>query len=257
MYDPSVVLKVSAMSLDLVYFSGGPRLRVLEALIAAGHQVMEVIVNDPSRWPKVQPTIDLTKKLGVPVTVGSRKAELPALADRLRGRMWFSDGFEYVFPQSFLDPVGLCLNVHGSLLPKYPGARTLSWAIENGETQSGVTVHKVDGGVDTGPILFQRSFELSPFETTQSLARKTAAIEPQVVVDALAKYEKLGQAAFAAQPAEHAVPLPNRVPQHSQVDPSRSLLELFNKVRAANPKLYPAYFYLHGEKVCVHMWRPD
>lgn len=245
------------MSLEITYFSGGPRLQVLDAILAAGHRVTEVFVNDPARWPKVQPTIDRARNLGLPINVVHRKGELTGLSDRLRGRVCFSAGFGYLFPLPFIEAVGICLNVHGSLLPKYPGARTLSWAIENGETESGVTVHKIDDGMDTGPILLQRSFPLSRFETTKSLARKTAEIEPQTVVEALAKYEQMGELAFSQQPDCGSVALPNRVPAHSELDPTKPLLELVNKVRAANPDLYPAHFYLDGQKVCVHMWRPD
>lgn len=245
------------MSLDLHYFSGGPRLAALETLLSAGHRVREVFVNDPERWPKIRPTIARAQELRLPLTVVRRKAELDAIGERLRGAICFSAGFTYLFPQRFLETVEVCLNVHGSLLPRYPGARTLSWAIENGETESGVTVHKVDAGMDTGPILVQRAFRLSPFETTRSLAAKTAAAEPAVIVEALARYEALGAAAFTPQPpCDEPVP-PNRVPAHSELDPSRSLLELFNKIRAADPDHYPAHFWLHGQKVCVRMWRPE
>lgn len=245
------------MSLELVYFSGGPRLRVFNAIMEAGHRITEVYVNDPVRWPKIAPTIEHAKSIGMPVTVVKRKNELSDMAESVRGKICFSAGFNYLFPSKFLESVKICLNVHGSLLPKYAGARTLSWAIENGEEESGVTVHKVDAGMDTGPILLQRSFQLSPFETTMSLSRKTADFEPHVVIEALSKYECLGEGAFTPQAAPDAVQLPNRIPSHSELDPSRSLLEVFDSIRAANPKLYPAYFYLFGQKICVNMWRPD
>lgn len=245
------------MSLELYYFSGGPRERVLRAVLGAGHRVRGVFVNDPVRWPKVTPTIELAREYGLTVEIVSKKIDLRAVGERLSGQLLLSAGFAYLFPAEFLARVGTCLNVHGSLLPKYPGARTLSWAIEDGETASGVTVHLVDQGMDTGPILLQESFPLSPFETTASLARKTRDFEPHVVVRALRRFEEHGAAAFTAQAPHTAAIPPNRVPSHSQVDPSKPLSELYDKIRAANPDHYPAYFYWQGQKVCIRMWRPD
>jgi methionyl-tRNA formyltransferase len=244
------------MSLDLVYFSGGPRERVLDAIISAGHHVRHVFVNDPARWPKILPTIALAERLGLPVTVLKRKADVTSALTICRDQLCFSAGFAYLFPTEFLSAVSACLNVHGSLLPKYAGARTLSWAIESGENESGVTVHRVDEGMDTGPILLQRSFRLSQFETTRSLARKTGDLEPSVVVDALALWEREGAAALRCQDG-HPPTLPNRVPAHSQIDPNRRLVDLFDAIRAADPDHYPAHFYVDGQKVCIRLWRPD
>ncbi|MBF9231982.1 methionyl-tRNA formyltransferase [Microvirga alba] len=245
------------MPLNLVYFSGGPRERVLQSILNAGHHVERVFVNNPTRWPKVQATIDLATEKKIPVHVVANKADLKTLIPIVEGKICFSAGFSYLFGVDFLSAVKVCINVHGSLLPKYPGARTLSWAIEYGESESGVTVHVVDQGMDTGPIILQRSFPLSQFETTRSLARKTADFESSVVVDALRKFEYEGIGSASAQASSEAVDLPNRIPSHSEIDPTQSLLELFNKIRAADPVNYPAYFYLNGEKVCIKLWRPD
>jgi len=243
------------MGLDLVYFSGGPRERVLDAIVAAGHRVHHVFVNDPVKWPKVAPTIELAKRLGVPLTVLAAKRDVESVIETCRGRLCFSAGFGYLFSEKFLSAVSTCLNVHGSLLPKYAGARTLSWAIEYGERESGVTVHRVDEGMDTGPILLQTSFPLSPFETTRSLARKTGDLEPFVVVEALALWENEGAAALRKQGTSPA-PLPNRTPSHSQIDPELPLADLFNAIRASDPDHYPAHFFMNGQKICVRMWRP-
>lgn len=243
--------------MDLFYFSGGPRERVLAAVLAAGHRVRHVFVNDPGRWPKVRSTIDLAESAGIPVSVIGKKADVEQATELAAGGICLSAGFTYIFSKQFLDKVEICINVHGSLLPKFAGARTLSWAIVDGEVESGVTVHRIDEGVDTGAILLQRSFPLSPFETTRSLARKTGNLEPSVVVDALALYEAKGEAAFRPQPSPPLPLRPNRIPAHSELDSGRALRDLVNDIRAADPDAYPAYFYHHGEKVCIRLWRPD
>jgi methionyl-tRNA formyltransferase len=245
------------MPLDLLYFSGGPRERILEALLRAGHRVERVYVNNPTRWPKVAPTIALARLRNIEVKTIVGKSGLLDLASDVAGKICISAGFNYLFPRQVIERAGCFLNVHGSLLPKYPGARTLPWIIENGETESGVTVHLVDDGMDTGPVLVQKPFALSPFETTRSLARKLRDLEPKVVLEALRVYERDGISRVSPQ-TEHSLPhLANRVPEHSKLDPTRPLTELFNKIRAADPEEYPAYFFYHGEKVCVRLWRPN
>jgi methionyl-tRNA formyltransferase len=242
-------------AVELHYFSSGARERVLEAILAAGHVVPIVFVTDPIRWPRVAPTIDLARQCSIPVRV-VRKEDLTVLGGELRGQICLSVGFAYLFPVRFIEATKLCLNVHGTLLPKYAGLRTLNWVLENGDTESGVTVHQIDAGVDTGPILLQRSFPLSPFDTGGSLHRKTLEFEPAVVVEALALYES-GQATFVPQERSRIVRYPDRVPEHSELDAGRPLRELYNKIRAADPDRYPAYFYVAGEKVCVRLFRPD
>jgi methionyl-tRNA formyltransferase len=244
------------MALDLIYFSGGARERVLQALLNAGHRVTRIFINDPDRWPKVRPTIELAGNYSIPVHVVKSKVEISAVLPAITGKNCLSVGFNYLFPRNLIENARIFLNVHGSLLPKYPGARTLAWAIANGETESGVTVHLVDEGMDTGPILLQRAFALSPFDTTRSLSRKTSLFEPQVVLDALARYEELGADAFSVQNKTTVAP-PNRVPEHSRLDANLPLNALFDHIRAADPDNYPAYFFVDGEKVCVRLWRPE
>ncbi len=237
------------------YFSSGPREAVLQRLTDDGIKIAAVYVTDPEKWPKVKPTVILAEKLGLPVTVLRREnlSEPPA---ELRNAPCLSVGFGFIFPVAFLRYVGPCLNVHGTLLPDYPGARSLNWVIANGEKLSGVTVHMVDQGVDTGPIILQKSFSLSPFETGASLAQKTREFEPQVVVEALRLFSEKG-VSCARQQRGNGKRLADRKPEHSEIDPNRSLIDLVDDIRAADPENYPAYFYLHGQKVCIRLWRPD
>lgn len=244
------------MALELAYFTGGARERVLQAILAAGHRITAIYVNDPERWPKVAATIELARQREIPVTVVRKRADLDSICPDIQERICFSAGFNYLFPERFIAAAHYIVNVHGSLLPKYPGARTLAWAIEAGERESGVTVHLVDPGMDTGAIVLQRSFPLSRFETTRSLARKTAEFEPGVVVEALSLLATHGVQVAQPQTAAAKPNLPNRVPAHSELDPGKPLIELMDKIRAADPDHYPAYFYVEGHKVCVRLWRP-
>lgn len=241
--------------MKLLYFSSGPRERVLEALLQAGHQIETVFATDPDRWPKVAPTIQLARHAAIPVRIVHR-ANLSDLVPDVEGKLCLSVGFAFILPKSVIDAASIFLNVHGSLLPKYGGARTLNWVIAYGETKSGVTVHKIDEGMDTGPILCQRDFPVSIFDTGPSLARKTYEFEPSVVLDALAFLEG-GKASFRRQEDVPSAQHPNRIPEHSEIDPALPLIELYDQIRAADPERYPAYFFVDGQKVCIRMWRSD
>jgi len=89
------------------------------------------------------------------------------------------------------------------------------------------------------------------------LARKTLEFEPAVVVEALALFAREGAAAARAQDARGVARLPDRIPEHSRLDPTLPLRELYDKIRAADPEGYPAYFEVAGQKVCIKLWRPD
>ena len=80
---------------------------------------------------------------------------------------------------------GRMINIHPSLLPSFPGVRAIEQAVEYGVKQTGVTVHFVDGGLDSGPIIAQRAVEIHEHETADSLAERIHAAEhvllPQVI----------------------------------------------------------------------------
>ena len=86
-----------------------------------------------------------------------------------------------------LPPYG-CINVHASLLPRWRGAAPINAAILNGDRETGVTIMKMDAGVDTGPILGQRSEEIQPDDTTARLSQRLAEIGARLLIDTLPGY---------------------------------------------------------------------
>lgn len=89
---------------------------------------------------------------------------------------------------------GRIINVHPSLLPKYPGLRAIEQALEAGENQTGVTVHYVDEGVDTGPVIAQEVLGIGPGESLESLTERVHEIEhrllPEVIAQIAAEYAR-------------------------------------------------------------------
>jgi methionyl-tRNA formyltransferase len=83
-----------------------------------------------------------------------------------------------------------CINIHGSLLPKYRGAAPIQWAVINGEKETGVTIMQMDVGLDTGDILLQEEIPLAADETGESLYNKMAKLGGELLVKALPMIEQ-------------------------------------------------------------------
>lgn len=148
------------------------------------------------------PALQSARALGVPTTVlqpfrpGARlapeaEAELLQIVDKDAPNLIALCGFMRLLRKSFLDRVSApILNVHPSLLPAFPGLEAQRRAIETGAPTTGVTVHRVDAGMDTGPILVQASTEILPGETAESLAERLLPIEHRLYVEAIQRIQQ-------------------------------------------------------------------
>lgn len=100
-------------------------------------------------------------------------------------------GFMRLLRKSFLDRVSApILNVHPSLLPAFPGLEPQRRAVESGAKTTGVTVHRVDAGMDTGPILLQASTPILSGETAEALAERLLPIEHRLYVEAIQRIQR-------------------------------------------------------------------
>lgn len=100
-------------------------------------------------------------------------------------------GFMRLLRKSFLDRVTVpILNVHPSLLPAFPGLEPQRRAIEAGVPATGVTVHRVDAGMDTGPIVAQATVPILPGETAEALAERLLPIEHRLYVEAIQRIQR-------------------------------------------------------------------
>jgi methionyl-tRNA formyltransferase len=148
--------------MDLI-FLGTPSFAVptLRKILEAGHEVLSV-VTQPDR-PKgrgqalaASPVKETALAHGLPVYQPERirRPEAVAHLAALGAEAMVVVGYGQIIPQSIIDlPRHGILNVHASLLPRYRGAAPVQWAIVNGETQTGVTIMRIDAGLDTGDML--------------------------------------------------------------------------------------------------------
>jgi methionyl-tRNA formyltransferase len=138
-----------------------------------------------------------------------------------------------------------CINVHTSLLPKYRGAAPIQWAILNDEYETGVTIMKMDAGMDTGAILTQEKLLIHESDNAQTLHERLATIGAELLVRTIPEYVG-GKIAARAQPSEGNSYAPKIKKQDGEIDWTRPARVVWNRVRGLVP--WPgAYTYVPAQ----------
>jgi methionyl-tRNA formyltransferase len=219
-------------------FLGTPSFAVptLEALVAAGHEVLCVVTQPdrPSgRGQRVgaPPVKEAAVRLGLPVWQPER-IRRPEAVERLRAVPFDAMvvvGYGQIIPQAVIDlaPLGI-LNVHASLLPKYRGAAPVQWAIVNGETSTGVTIMRIDAGLDTGDVLLEMETEIGPDETAAELAARLSVMGARLLVEAL---DRIHEIRPEPQDPARATYAPLLKKEDGLVDWRQSALRVHNRAR--------------------------
>ena len=184
------------MSLSVIFMGTAPLARPsLEALRAAADIRVAAVVTQPDRPKgrdlKLQPSAVKTAAVGLTV-LQPEKARNPEFIECLRGLkpdLIVVAAYGQILPQAILDlPRYGCLNVHTSLLPKYRGAAPIQWAILNGDAETGVTIMKMDAGLDTGPIVSRRATPIAPDDNAATLHDRLAQIGSQLLTETIPAY---------------------------------------------------------------------
>ena len=159
-----------------------------------------------------------------------------------------------ILPKEILDIPRLgCINVHGSLLPKYRGAAPIQWAVINGEKVTGITTMYMDVGMDTGDMILKEEVNIGEDETTGELWDKLSEVGAKLLVKTLRQIEN-GNAQRIPQGEEFTMaPMLNK--DMSKIDwNSKTAKEIKNLVRGLNP-IMGTYSYLDGKK--IKFWKVD
>lgn len=191
-------------------------------------------------------------RLGLPVYQPER-VRRPEAVERLRAlapELMVVVGYGQIIPQNVIDIPRLgILNVHASLLPKYRGAGPIQWAIIRGETRTGVTIMRIDDGLDTGDMLSKAETEIGPDENAIELGRRLAEIGAGLLVETL---PKLAEIAPQRQDGSQATYAPLLKKEDGLIDWTRPAAEIHNRIRGLQP--WPgAYTTLRGHT--LHIWK--
>jgi methionyl-tRNA formyltransferase len=244
-----------------VVFLGTPAFAVpsLDRLAAAGHEVASVLTQpDRPRGRGQQcaapPVKEAALRLGLPVYQPERirRPEAQQYLAALTPRAMVVVGYGQIIPQSVIDlaPLGI-LNVHASLLPKYRGAAPIQWAIVNGEARTGVTIMRIDAGLDTGDILLKAETEIGPEENAVELGRRLSIMGAGLLVGAL---EGLDAAVIVPQEQDSALATyaPLLKKEDGRIDWRQPAAAIHNRVRGLQP--WPgASTTWRGQ--ALHIWR--
>ncbi|MCK9380635.1 MAG: methionyl-tRNA formyltransferase [Sulfuritalea sp.] len=248
-----------------IIFAGTPDFaaRALEALLAAGHRVV-LVLTQPDRPAGRGMTLQASavKQValahGIPLYQPERLKD-PATHEPIRAacaeygaELMVVAAYGLILPQAVLDlPRRGCVNIHASLLPRWRGAAPIHRAIEAGDAQTGITIMKMEAGLDTGPMLLAEAVAIDGQDTTGSLHDRLAGLGGRLVVDALTRFDQLVP---VAQPAS-GVTYANKIDKaEARLDWNQPAAILARKVRAFNP--FPgAVLTLAGEP--VKAWRGD
>jgi methionyl-tRNA formyltransferase len=242
-----------------IVFLGTPAFAVptLERIVSAGHEVLEVITQ-PDRprgrgqHPAPPPVKETALRLGLPVYQPER-VRRPEAVERLRAlapNAMVVVGYGQIIPQSVIDipPLGI-LNVHASLLPKYRGAGPIQWAIIRGETRTGVTIMRIDAGLDSGDMLSKAETEIGPEENAIELGLRLAVIGADLLVETL---PKLSEIVPEKQDNSQSTYAPLLKKEDGLIDWTRTAADIHNRIRGLQP--WPgAYTTFRGHT--LHIWK--
>lgn len=252
-----------------VIFAGTPEFaaQALAALHAAGFEI-SLVLTQPDRpaGRGLQLHASAVKQFALahgidvlqPLSLRQDSAD-PARAEQARAahaRLLTTDydvmvvaAYGLILPRSTLD-IKPCINIHGSLLPRWRGAAPIHRAIEAGDPETGVTIMQMEEGLDTGPMLAIERIAIEPADTTASLHDKLAALGARMVVEALRKMEH-GPLEAVPQPDAGVTYAAKIGKEEARLDFALPAQELGRKIRAFNP--FPgAHAQVNG--VALKIW---
>ncbi|MBN1516950.1 methionyl-tRNA formyltransferase [Candidatus Sumerlaeota bacterium] len=201
-----------------IVFMGTPEFAVpiLQRLIASNHEVLAAVSQPDRRAGRGQhlqptPVKQCASEQGVPVLQPEsiRTSEFEQEIRELQPDCIAVAAYGKILPKNILElPRYGCVNVHGSLLPKYRGAAPVNWAIINGERRTGVTIMQMDEGLDTGGMIMKREIDILDDDDTLSVSNMLSCLGAEALVEALNRIAETGRVDAEPQNGDEATYAP-------------------------------------------------
>ena len=232
----------------------------LEAVYNAGYNILGVVTNPDKpkgRGMKMIPTpvkefaVDKNIPVYQPLKVRNNTEFIEEMKS-LNPDVICVVAYGKILPKEILDIPRLgCINVHGSLLPKYRGAAPIQWAVINGEKQTGITTMYMDIGMDTGDMILKEIVDIGEDETTGELWERLSSLGGRLLVDTLKLIEE-GKALREKQSDDFTMaPMLNK--EMAKINwNEKTAYEIKNLVRGLNP-IMGAYTYINEKK--IKLWK--
>jgi methionyl-tRNA formyltransferase len=195
--------------------------------------------------------IDIVEKSGIPYS--TKKPDILDIKENSFD-LGLSINYRFILKKEIFDyPLKGTFNIHGSLLPNYRGRCPNVWYIINGEKQYGITIHKMDSGLDTGDIALSLSRDISPEDTGSSLLDWIISVYPPFILDFLNKFES-GNIQLIKQDHQKASLFGRRDPEDGKINWNSDVCRINDFVRALTKPHYPgAFSFIDGKKIII--WR--
>ncbi|WP_416900379.1 MAG: methionyl-tRNA formyltransferase [Minwuia sp.] len=245
-------------------FMGTPDFAVpaLRAIHAAGHEVVAAYSQPPraagrGKKPRPSPVHRAAAELGIEVftPLSLKSPEVQSEFALHRADVAVVAAYGLILPQAILDTPRLgCFNIHASLLPRWRGAAPIHRAVMAGDEKTGVTIMKMDAGLDTGDMALVEETEIGPRDTTATLHDRLAEMGARLMVDALAKLAD-GTLELTPQPDEGVTYAKKIDKAEAQIDWTRDDFEIVSLIHGLTP--FPGAWFEHGgERIKVHDAHP-
>jgi methionyl-tRNA formyltransferase len=237
--------------MNIIYFSKGVRgTRCLKKILDSGYQVSAVVAVNQEKDLE-----ELSKEYNFPILIPEKinSDETVKLLKHYNPDLFILCGYNKIIKSLIIDipPLGT-INLHGGKLPDYRGAAPINWQIINGETTGGCSILYVDEGIDTGDIIAQEIYPISPEDTHGSVLEKTLEIFPRLLMEVLTQI-KDGTVKRSPQNPLEGCYYSRRYPRDSEILwRDMTDIQVHNLVRGMHGPYPAAFTYRKDTKVEIH-----
>lgn len=229
----------------------------LDALYDAGLSVCAILTLSDEQIGKRFGAFDyslIAKKYNIPLKKISHINDESSIQtlETISPDIVFVVGWSQILGGKALSTAKWVVGAHASKLPANRGSAPINWSLINGEVQTGNTLMELLPGVDTGDILEQKVFDITPFDSCKTLYDKVAETNAEMVVE-FCKKIRTGEVIKQPQTTDEDTILLRRRPEDGEIDWNRSSKEVYDFIRALT-RPYPGAFFYFGSKKCV-IWQ--
>ncbi len=237
----------------IVFWGNGNRgVACLRALCERGYRSKLAVAHPPARGSWHASVAEVAGELDIPAIAPDdpNDASTAAALQEAHADVFVLAGYGKILRRHIIDiPRLMCINLHAGKVPEYRGSSPLNWALINGEGSFGLSVLKLDGGVDSGDVLMQREFEISGNDTIRELHGIANEQFPVMLLEVI-KQLKADRCSLAPQDTERARYYPLRFPDDGLVLWDQlSARQVHNRIRALTDPYPCAFTFFNGRKV--------
>lgn len=238
----------------VVFAYSEPGYTCLKELINAQANILAVYthIDDPNEEIWFHSVYELAQKHNIPVFRPAKITdEIAQEIKQLEPELIFSFYFRRLIPNEIiLAPRLGSYNLHGALLPKYRGQTCINWAVVNGETRTGVTLHLMTDKADEGGIAAQSSCDIAFSDTSLDVFKKISVLGAQLVKDMLPSLEA-GTVVLMPQDESKATKYPRRRPKDGLIDFTKDAVSIYNLIRGVTHPFPGAFTFTGGKKLFI------